>query len=109
MAAKDVISLREKKVVLSACPEREFYFLSKNKVGCTEGKTQHIYQRQRRGVHITWLDLLAEFMEPRVVTDDGSGLDAQLELAYRLMEDEKNRVAMEKFVARTKKRPRQTT
>jgi hypothetical protein len=100
MAAKNVISLREKKVVLSAYPEREFFFLSKNKVGCTEGKTQHIYQRQRRGIHIAWLDLLADITGPCVVTD---GLDEQLELAYTLIEREKYRIKMEKFVARTKK------
>ena|ERR1019366_9360189 len=100
--AQGIVSLREKKVVLSAYPEREFHFLSKNKVGCIEGKTQHIYQRQRRGAHITWFDLLAE----PVVTGDGSGLDKQLELAHCLMENEKHRVAMEKFVARTKKSQR---
>lgn len=64
----DIVSLREKKVVLSAYPEREFYFLSKNKVGCTKGKAQHIYQRQRRGAHITWFDLLADITGPRAVT-----------------------------------------
>ena len=93
------VSLREKKVVLSSYPEREFYFLSKNKIGCTEGKTQHIYQRQRRGAHIIWLDFLADG-ETSVATGD---LDEQLELAYSLMEAEEYRVRMDKFGAFKKK------
>jgi hypothetical protein len=93
------VSLLEKKVVLSSSPEREFHFLSKNKIGCTEGKTQHIYQRLRRGARIMWLDLLTA-IEPSVVTGD---LGEQLELAYNLMEAEKYRVQMEKFVALSKK------
>jgi hypothetical protein len=98
--SQGTVSLPEKKVVLSADPEREFYFLAKNKICWTEGTIEHIYQRQRRGAHITWLDLLAEGMEPRVVTGD---LDTQLELAHRLMEAEKLRVQIEKFAARAKK------
>ena len=105
MAAKNVISLREKKVVFSAYPEREFYFLSKkNWVCCREGTTERIYQRQRRGARVTWFDLLAEGLEPSIVTGDGSGLDKQLEQAYTLMENEKLRIEMEKFLVRPKKR-----
>jgi hypothetical protein len=93
------VSLRDKKVVLCSRPDRTFCFLSKNKIGCTEGKVQHLYQRQRRGARITWLDFLA-VGEPSVVTGD---LAAQLELAHSLRESEKHRVEMEKFAALVKK------
>lgn len=89
------VDLRDKKVVLSSRPERTFCFLSKNKIGFTEGGTQHIYQRQRRGAHITWLDVLAAG-EPSVVTGD---LEKQLELADRLMEAENLRAKLKKAKA----------
>lgn len=102
------VSLLDKKAVLDSRPDCTFCFLSKNKItcivgnvhsGCTNGKTQHIYQRQRRGARITWLDFSA-VGEPNAVTGE---LVAQLELAYGLMEAEKHTVEMERFVALTKK------
>lgn len=90
------VSLRDKKVVLSSRPDCTFCFLSKNKIGCTEGEAQHIYQRQRRGAHITWLDSLAGG-EPSVVTGD---LEKQLELADRLMETESLRARYERLKAK---------
>jgi hypothetical protein len=98
MKSPGTVFLREMKVVLRS--GQEFCFLSKNKVSFMDGKAQHIYQRQRRGARITWFDFLAESMEPEPVTGE---LLEQLELAYTQMEDEKQRVMMEKYIASAKK------
>jgi hypothetical protein len=94
------VFLREKKVVLDTEPQREFIFLSKNSVGYDDGGTQHIYRRQRRGARATWIDEMAQ-PEPSAVAGD---LSDQLERAYSLMEDEKHRVALDKFKVLVAKR-----
>jgi len=101
-----VVSLRERKVVLSATstfPQQEFYSLPHNRLAYAEGKNQYLYVRQRRGARVTWwCEYSTQNSKPRLLTGDGSGLDERLELAHRLILDAKDKVRMEKFVALAK-------
>src|SRR5260370_1723733 len=94
--------LREKKVILHATskwPRLEFQFLRKNHIHYADGKTEHLYIRERRGVRVKWFLLFdgnSPMYEPRLITGDGSGFDEQLELAHGLMKDEGNSVVRSK-------------
>jgi len=78
--------------------QRTFYFLSKN--SATEETKQRLYQRRRRGAHVTWFEYVAGTERP-IVTGH-----SELELAYRLINDAKDNAAMRKFAALAKKHTR---
>ena len=87
------VSLREKKVVLPATAksaQQAFYFLPHNMVN-VDGDRSRLYQRQRRGIKISWMDMAPA--EPSVVIGE---LHDRLEEAYRLLDEAKKDTSLRK-------------
>ena len=93
--APGTVSLREKKVVLGAAdgfPKQTFLFLPHNLVVHVTGDgAEHGYRWKCRGYRVSWSEIAGAFDEPAVK----GAMAERLDLAYRMMNEEKNRVALE--------------